>query len=103
MTSILMSDSVGTAVEEVVGVEEEEEVRVRFSGVMRAPPPRLTTSPVLFTRIRSSFTALTLGNKQNGIQSALRKQKRIQSTLSKQNRIQSTLSKYNKIQITLSN
>jgi hypothetical protein len=28
--------------------------------VMSPPPPRLTTSPVLFTRIRSSFTALTL-------------------------------------------
>jgi hypothetical protein len=66
MISILMSASVGVAVEEEEeeerGLEEEEEevVSERFSGLMRAPPPRLTTSPVLFTRIRSSFTARTL-------------------------------------------
>ncbi len=52
MSSILISASGGR--------EAEDVVRVRFSGVMRPPPPRLTTRPVLFTRIRSIFTALTL-------------------------------------------
>ncbi len=52
MSSILISASGGR--------EAEDVVRVRVSGVMRPPPPRLTTSPVLFTRIRSIFTALTL-------------------------------------------